>query len=232
MRAGEGGPRHNEVAMNLSCLRRLGAFVLLVPLLLPLPAWAQARPLPAPKEFYFDQDAQTARPLVLQPGSDDAVQQRLLKVMNGNGRDANLAAAQLAHIAYAGGRTDIGAALYARVRGAIGSSHRLYRPLLWNQGWDLFHAGDAEGALANWREVGAEAFGNPSWVPPTLALALWTLDRRDEAVRWYAAAVRTEPLRWNDPANLPALLPDWRAEDRATLAEVAAAWREAPPAWP
>ena len=82
--------------MNLFCLRRLGAFVLLVPLLLPLPARAQATPLPAPKEFYFDQDAQTARPLVLQPGNDDTVQQRLLKVMNGSGRDANLAAAQRA----------------------------------------------------------------------------------------------------------------------------------------
>lgn len=220
--------------MKSSCLRRLGAFVLLVPLLLPLSALAQAKPLPvpAPKEFYFDEDAQTARPLVLYPGSDDAVQQRLLKVMNGNGRDARLAAAQLAHIAYAGHRADIGSVLYARVRAAIDRNHRLYRPLLWNQGWDLYRAGDAEAALANWREAGAEAFNNPSWVPPTLALALWTLGRRDEAVRWYAAAVRTEPMRWGNPANLSALLPDWRDEDRATLAKVAAAWKNAPPAWP
>jgi len=220
--------------MKSSCLRRLGAFVLLVPLLLPLSALARAQPLPvpAPKEFYFDEDAQTARPLVLYPGSDDAVQQRLLKVMNGKSRDANLAAAQLAHIAYAGNRADIGAVLYERVRGVIDSNHRLYRSLLWNQGWDLYRAGDAAGALANWRQAGAEAFNNPVWVPPTLALALWTLDRRDAAVRWYAAAVRTEPTRWSNPANLPALLPDWREQDRATLAEIAAAWKQAPPAWP
>jgi hypothetical protein len=44
--------------------------------------------------------------------------------------------------------------------------------------------------------------------------------------------VRTEPLRWNDPANLAALLPEWDAADLAKLAEVAAAWKAAPPSWP
>ena len=230
MRAGEGVAPPSEAAMKMSIARRLGAFALLFPLLLPLALHAQS--LPRPEEFYFDEDALTTRPLVLVEGSGTATQERLLKVMNGNSRDANLAAAQLAHIAYAGDRADIGSALYARVRAAIGNNHSMHRPLLWNQGWDLYHAGDVEGALRNWREVGAEAFNNPSWVPPTLALALWTLDRREEAVAWYAAAVRTEPVRWRDPANLPALLPDWSEEDRAKLAEVAAAWAEVPPSWP
>src|SRR3546814_2949965 len=79
--------------------------------------------------------------------------------------------------------------------------------------------GDAAAALSRWREAGIETYNNPGWVPPTLALGLWTLDRREEAVQWYAAAVRTEPMHWRDPANLPALLPDWREEDRAKLAE-------------
>jgi len=215
--------------MNLPILRRAGAFALLFPLLFPLVLHAQS--LPKPKEFYFDEDALTTRPLVLVKSSDEAAQQRLLKVMNGNGRDANLAAGQLAHIAYAGGRADIGGALYSRALVSVGGNNALSRPLLWNQGWDLYRSGDAEGALASWQKAG-EVFNNPAWVPPTLALALWTLQRRDEAVQWYAAAVRTEPLRWRDPANLPALLPDWREQDRAKLAEVAAAWRTAPPSWP
>src|SRR3546814_12545214 len=67
--------------------------------------------------------------------------------------------------------------------------------------------------LSRWREAGIETYNNPGWVPPTLALGLWTLDRREEAVQWYAAAVRTEPMHWRDPANLPALLPD-RSEER------------------
>ena len=74
--------------------------------------------------------------------------------------------------------------------------------------------------------------GNASWVPPTLALALWKLDRRDEAVSWYAAAVRTEPEQWNNAANFPQLLPQWKDEERATLAEVLQAWAAKPPAWP
>ena len=76
------------------------------------------------------------------------------------------------------------------------------------------------------------ARGNGAWVPPTLALALWTLGRRDEAVQWYAAAVRTEPQLWNDPSRLAQLLPAWKDEERARLAEVQQAWAANPPAWP
>ena len=56
-------------------------------------------------------------------------------------------------------------------------------------------------ALQKWRIAGAERLKGPAWLPPTLALGLWQLDRRDEAIRWYAAAVRTE-IRQLDP-NLP-----------------------------
>src|SRR5690606_2584990 len=129
------------------------------------------------------------------------------------------------------GRPETGSALYARVLADLGNNSRMRQPLLWNHGWDLYRAGDAAAALARWKEAGIDTYNNPSWVPPTLALGLWALDRREEAVQWYAAAVRTEPTRWRDPANLPAL-PDWREEDRAKLAEVAAAWAEAPPGWP
>src|SRR3546814_13837828 len=93
----------------------------------------------------------------------------------------------------------------------------------------MCRGGDVAAALSRWREAGIETYNIPGWVPTTLSIVLWTLDRREEAVQWYAAAVRTEPMHWRDPANLPALLPDWREEDRAKLAEVAAAWAQAPP---
>lgn len=214
--------------MNRFCLRLPGAFVLSFLLLLPLAAHAQS--LPKPKEFYFDEDATTVRTLMPDEGSGDAVQSRLLKTAERNGRDADMATAQLAHIGYATGRDVVGAALYGQVLTRLSGRQR--HQVLWNRGWDLHRSGDTEAALADWREAGVDRHGGPSWVPPTLALALWTLDRRDEAVAWYAAAVRTEPSLWADPANLPALLPDWREQERATLAEVAAAWRAAPPAWP
>ncbi len=230
MRGGEGVAPPSKSEMNRSIPRRAGASTLLFALLLPFALHAQS--LPKPKEFYFDQDATATRPLVLLEGGDEAIQQKLAKAMGGRGRKADLATAQLAHIAYASGRAGTGDMLYARVVARVDRNDSLYRPLLWNRGWDQYRGGDAAGALASWREAGVEARGNPGWVPPTLALALWTLDRRDEALQWYAAAVRTEPTLWRDPANLPSLLPDWREADRAKLAEVAAAWQAAPPAWP
>jgi hypothetical protein len=69
-------------------------------------------------------------------------------------------------------------------------------------------------------------------MPPTLALALWKLDRKDEAVSWFAAAVRTEPEQWRDANRFAQLLPGWQDAERAQLAEVQQAWVANPPAWP
>lgn len=197
-----------------------------------LPIAVSAQTLPKPKEFYFEDDAQVTRPLVLHAGNDDATVQKLLDVRSRSRgrREADLATAQLAHLSYAAGNTETGAALYAQALAAAGPSRS--RPAVhWNHGWDLYRAGDPAAALEQWRMAGMERMKGPSWLPPTVALALWSLDRREEAVRWYAAAVRTEPGLWQSP-DLARLLPDWRDEERALLADVAAAWRAAPPAWP
>ncbi|HEY1034234.1 MAG TPA: tetratricopeptide repeat protein, partial [Pseudoxanthomonas sp.] len=69
-------------------------------------------------------------------------------------------------------------------------------------------------------------------IPPTMALVLWKLDRKADAVAWYGAAVRTEPLLWTDARNYATLLPAWQQEDRDTLAEVLGAWQANPPRWP
>ena len=65
-----------------------------------------------------------------------------------------------------------------------------------------------------------------------LALSLWSLGRKEEAVQWYAAAVRSEPQLWNTTAQFARLLPDWRDAERAVLTEVQAAWAADPPSWP
>lgn len=56
--------------------------------------------------------------------------------------------------------------------------------------------------------------------------------RKQDAVEWYAAAVRTWPDRWSSTANYASLLPEWREAERATLAEVFAAWQAKPPTFP
>lgn len=198
-----------------------------------LPAGAFAQDLPRIEEFYFDEDAAT-RPLAtgVDPGSTGAIEQ-LLKLRERGGRNSESAEAQLAGMLVAGGRVDAGKAMYEDVLSRVDERSHQWRPVVFHYGWSLLRAGETEAALAQWNRLLANSGGRkPSWAPPTLALALWTLDRRDEAVRWYAAAVRTWPDRWAGTGQYAQLLPDWQESERETLAEVQAAWSEQRPAWP
>ncbi len=191
---------------------------------------AQAQGLPKINEFYFDEDV-AARPFQAVPAAQaDAVDQ-LMKLRE-RGRKAVDATAQLASMAYAEGRDELGAKLYQEAMSSVSDGSVQARGLRWNQGWDLYRRSDAEQALALWQKAAEGTRGNPGWLPPTFALVLWTLGRKDEAVSWYAAAVRTEPRQWNDAANFPQLLPDWQDSERATLTQVQQAWAAKPPAWP
>ena len=193
-------------------------------------AFAQTAPLVPTAEFYFDEDARTTRTIESQAGSGEALVQALLKSIQRNPR-SKADIAQLAHVAMAGGRPELGHELYGRVLGQMDSNDGLYRAVLWTYGWDLFRTGDAAGALAQWDTLRKSRNINATWMPATFALALWELDRRDEAVQWYAAAVRSEPARWTGADQYEALLPDWREQERATLAEIQQAWQADPPAW-
>lgn len=187
---------------------------------------ATAQSLGRPAEFYFESDANTVKPI-----SEETSAQKLLKRMERDPR-AKAEAAQLAHIAMDSGRTELGRELYARALSRIDRTDVLWRAVMWNYGWDLYRAGDAEGALDQWQTLQSARASTASWIPPTNALVLWTLGRKDEAVQWYAAAVRTEPRDWATAANHARLLPGWRENERAVLAEVQAAWAANPPAWP
>lgn len=194
-------------------------------------AGAQAQALPKPAEFYFEADALAVKPIVAVRETGDAASQKLLRVVQRNPR-AVAERAQLAHIAMQAGRVELGRQLYTDALARVTSSDGLYRPLLWNYGWDLYRSGDDQAALAQWQQLVAARNSTASWIPPTLAMVLWSLDRRDEAVQWYAAAVRTEPAQWASTARHAQLLPDWTESERATLAEVHAAWAANPPTWP
>jgi hypothetical protein len=191
---------------------------------------AQAQVLPKIKEFYFDSDTVTVRKIIVVQGEGEALTAQLVK-MRERGRKSLEATAQLAHVAMAGDRAELGNTLYKEAVQLSQLNSNLGRAIRWNYGWDLYRHGEAAQALTVWGEL-AGGFGEPAWVPPTLALGLWSADRKADAVKWYAAAMRTEPNLWNNPANFAALLPDWREEDRKRLAEVYAAWTADPPAWP
>lgn len=191
---------------------------------------AQAQNLPKIAEFYFDEDT-AAKPIQALPPEQVGLVDQLMKLRE-RGRKSTEATVQLAGIAYADGRTELGVRLYNEALSATTPNSVQARSIRWNLGWDLYRNGDAETALTQWAQAAEGMRGNASWVPPTLALTLWKLGRRDEAVSWYAAAVRTEPEQWNNAANFPQLLPQWTDEERAILAEVLQAWAAKPPLWP
>jgi len=193
---------------------------------------APAQGLPPIQEFYFDEDASTRQAIEVIDGSGDAVVSRLVRLAEREGRNADRAHAQLAALLMDAGRSDEGKAMYRQLLARLDQNNALRRPVLWRFGWSLYRAGEPEVALAQWSELLGGRGINPGWAPPTLALVLWKLDRREEAVAWYAAAVRTWPSRWSGTAQYPQWLPDWREDERATLAEVQAAWSRARPAWP
>ena len=206
------------------------AAVLAAGLVAALPAAGQERLVPR-SEFFFEADAGTTRPITAERGSGDAVIERLGKTIARSPRNAE-AVAHLAHIAMEAGRPELGRELYGRALGLVGSSHALYRPLRWNYGWDLYRTGDAGGALEQWQALLADRGVTAVWMPPTFALVMWTLDRREEAVQWYAAAVRSEPALWATAERHAELLPDWRPGELAILGEVQQAWQQDPPEWP
>jgi Tfp pilus assembly protein PilF len=192
---------------------------------------ARAQSLPAPKEFYFDADPQTTRAIVAVQGEDDAVVDQLAAIVARKPGDVE-SRVQLAHIAMKSGRPELADELYLAAQKNAGSNQRLARAVTWNYGWDLYRAGEPRRALEQWQKLLGGWPGTPGWQPPTLALALWKLGYKAEAVAWYAAAVRTEPQQWTDAAGYARQLPDWRDDERSTLAEVQAAWQADPPAWP
>ncbi|GHA87441.1 tetratricopeptide repeat protein [Cognatilysobacter bugurensis] len=213
---------------------KLHAFTLSLALSFALAGAAHAQSLPKPAEFYFEADANTARPIVAVRESGDAAVERLLKTIKRDPR-ALEERAQLARLAMTGGRPELGHELYAAVFAGLDAHHSMWRSAHWNYGWDLYRTGDYAGALKQWEPLVTQ-FGarqpTAAWMPPTLALVLWQLGRRDEAVQWYAAAVRTEPTQWATSARFATLLPEWRDEERTTLAEVQQAWAANPPSWP
>ena len=191
---------------------------------------ASAEPLPALQEFYFDADGAAAPMVVVQGEPADLVDQ-LMKHRE-RGRKQLEATVQLASVAFVQKRPELGRSLYEQALGTAAATSTPGRSVRWNYGWDLFRLGETDAALAQWSAAQSGMRGNPSWAPPTMALALWTLGRKEEAVQWYAAAVRTEPQQWSSTGNFATLLPDWRDSERSTLAEVQQAWAAKPPAWP
>lgn len=65
----------------------------------------------------------------------------------------------------------------------------LPRRATWAAGWLCAEHGDFACALERWHAAAQAAPSPPRWVPEAYALALWGLDRHEQAVAWYDTAV-------------------------------------------
>lgn len=194
-------------------------------------AWsASAQALPPIREFYFDTDAAAAPIVLVDPAQADAVDQ--LARQRTRGRRAVEASVQLANIAAADNRVELADSLYQEALTGSAPNSTIGRGVRWNMGWHAFRQGRHEQAQQLWLQALEQVRGEPSWAPPTLALVLHRQGNTDEAVKWYAAAVRTEPQLWIDPANFERLLPHWQPAERQALEQVHQAWVANPPSWP
>ena len=79
---------------------------------------AQAQTLSKPKEFYFDEDRNTTKLVVAIEGEGESLAAQLLKATE-RGRKRTEAQAQLAHIAIAQERVELGKTLYQEALAAV-----------------------------------------------------------------------------------------------------------------
>lgn len=202
----------------------------LVSLMLGLAWSASAQPLPSIREFYFDTDPAAEAVVVVDAAAADLVDQ--LARQRSRGRRMVEATVQLANIAAADNRLELADSLYQEAIASSAANSTVGRNVRWNFGWHAFRQGRLEQAGQAWGQVLEQTRGQPGWAPPTLALLLQARGETAEAVKWFAAAVRTEPQLWADPANFEQLLPAWLPAERETLRQVHQAWLANPPSWP
>src|SRR5262245_11259317 len=110
---------------------------------------AGAQSLPKPNEFYFDADAQTVKPVIAVRETGEVAMERLAKILERKAHAPN-EAAQLAHLAMAAGRNELGRQLYARALREIDSGSTYWRSINWNYAWDLYRSGASEEAFKVW----------------------------------------------------------------------------------
>ncbi|WP_454259440.1 hypothetical protein [Pseudoxanthomonas mexicana] len=197
---------------------------------------AHAQSVPKPKEFYFDEDKTMARPIVVVEGPREKPRCRHSCANATVAADMLEATAQLAHIAFSDGRTDLGGQLYQQalaqtdVKGATwGAAVQVELRV-----GPLIARARVEPALTRWVEacqclrdrtlVGAAHVGAGA-VAPGPEAGSGRLVRRCCA----HGTRRSGPTRATSPRIAPRLEAQ---EDRDTLAEVLGAWQANPPTWP
>lgn len=112
---------------------------------------------------------------------------------------------------------------YLRAKRLAKDDTRWMRRILWSEGWSCLNLGDASCAITSWKISTLMHGGAPFWQPYSYAVALWSAGRHDDAVRWYRAAVASDPDGWRSEPAMLARTRHWRSREQELMKEVFAA---------
>ena len=181
-------------------------------------------PLPAPSDFYGDDDPAAVAPKAIDP-TDNRARQTLEQILQYDPENVN-ARLQNAELLIARGMKQRGLDEYAYALRLAGSNEKLLRTVHWNYGWALYGVGEARGAISQWMQAEKLHGGHPQWAPTTYAIGLWAANEPALALGFYKSAVSSNPRRWGEAAGLKESTRTWKPEQKQAIETVYQEWRK------
>jgi tetratricopeptide (TPR) repeat protein len=185
---------------------------------------SSASELPVPVASHYPDADRQARIRV--PQLEDEVR---FKQLQRSARRGQLTPVGLAALAFGysirGDEANAGIALDA-ARSHAGRRTLVLRHVLWSAGWSYLNLGDYESAARAWTESAQLHGGQPFWLPYSMAVLAELDGQRELAIRWYAAAVRSQP-RWGSAEGVARSTWYWQRKESEAMDRVFHAWRAA-----
>ena len=206
-------------------LRAAGPLIALAAALAPaLPAAAQqATTLPSPADRYLDKDAAAVMPEVI-AATDNRGRQELEQLLEYSPQHVPARVKNAFHLIARGLNRRAEQEFEYAIRVAKPASLAL-RHAHWAYGWGLFRMGEYRRAIEQWMQAEALHGGKPVWAPWTYAIGLWVAGDTELAVRFWTAAVRSDPERWGASRGLEREIADWPANQRLAAEGLHAEWK-------
>jgi hypothetical protein len=199
-------------------MRRFHAVLLALALALPV----AAAELPAPlASHYPDRDSQ-AQVRVAQLEEDTRFRQLQRQAKRGHLSSGGLAALACGYTLR--GDVEQAKANLERARTYAGRRTAQLRHVLWSAGWSELNLGNYGAAADAWSESARLHGGQPFWLPYSMAVLAELDGQRDLAVRWYAAAVRSQ-ARWGHAEGVARSTWHWQRKESSAMDRVFNAWQ-------
>lgn len=155
-------------------------------------ALADCLATPSPTQVFDAKDPALSPAVPRDPNENDYDRRKSLKRLAESGETQAAARIELAVLAMQGGRTGVAGSELDKARALIPPDDAvLTRRWHWAKGHVCALDEDFACTLAEWHQAG-QSLPSAIWLPKHYAYALWGLDRKEQAIDWYSAAVRAD----------------------------------------